>query len=118
MTGGGRGIGRAIAETFAREGAFVGALDLKPEVADQAVKSIEAKGGKALSLVGNVARRDDLFAAVDRLRTAFGPVTILVNNAMWNCYGPLQDQTEDMIGRMIDVGFKGVIWAIRPCSMT
>jgi 3-oxoacyl-[acyl-carrier protein] reductase len=37
-------------------------------------------------------------------------VTILVNNAMWNRYGPLQDQTEDMIGRMIDVGFKGVIW--------
>ena len=37
-------------------------------------------------------------------------MTILVNNAMWNRYGPIQDQTEEMIGRMIDVGFKGVIW--------
>ncbi|MET0169288.1 MAG: SDR family oxidoreductase, partial [Aliihoeflea sp.] len=65
---------------------------------------------KAVSLVGNVARRTDVFSAVDQLRSAFGPVTILVNNAMWNRYGPLQDQNEEMIGRMIDVGFKGVIW--------
>jgi 3-oxoacyl-[acyl-carrier protein] reductase len=110
VTGGGRGIGRAIAEAFAREGASVGVLDLKPDVADQAVQAIQAKGGKAVSLVGNVAKRDDVFSAVDRLRDAFGLVTVLVNNAMWNRYGPLQDQTEDMIGRMIDVGFKGVIW--------
>ena len=57
-----------------------------------------------------MARRADLVAAVDRMRSAFGPVTILVNNAMWNRYGPLEEQTEEMIGRMIDVGFKGVIW--------
>jgi 3-oxoacyl-[acyl-carrier protein] reductase len=110
VTGGGRGIGRAIAEAFAQEGALVGVLDLKQDVADQAVQAIQAKGGKALSLVGNVARRDDVFAAVERLRAAFGRVTILVNNAMWNRYGPIQEQTEEMIGRMIDVGFKGVIW--------
>lgn len=110
VTGGGRGIGRAIALAYAREGALVGVLDLKPEVADSAVDAISAAGGKAVALVGNVARREDVFSAVMRLRAAFGPVTVLVNNAMWNRYGPLQDQTEDMIGRMIDVGFKGVIW--------
>ncbi|HUH49820.1 MAG TPA: SDR family oxidoreductase, partial [Mycoplana sp.] len=60
--------------------------------------------------VGNVANRADVFAAADKLKQAFGPVTLLVNNAMWNRYGPLEDQTEEMIGRMIDVGFKGVIW--------
>ena len=110
VTGGGRGIGRAIVEAYAREGAAVGVLDLKADVADNAVAAVQAAGGSALSLVGNVAKRDDVFAAVDRLRRTFGPVTVLVNNAMWNRYGPLQDQTEDMIGRMIDVGFKGVIW--------
>jgi NAD(P)-dependent dehydrogenase (short-subunit alcohol dehydrogenase family) len=110
VTGGGRGIGRAIALAYAREGALVGVLDLKAEVAGNAAEAIEAVGGRALALVGNVAKRQDVFDAVARLRAAFGPVTLLVNNAMWNRYGPLQDQTEDMIGRMIDVGFKGVIW--------
>lgn len=110
VTGGGRGLGRAICETFAREGAKIGVLDLKPEVAGEAVDAINAAGGQAVPLVGNVAKRDDLFAAVEQLKEAFGPVNVLVNNAMWNRYGPLDEQTEDMIGRMIDVGFKGVIW--------
>lgn len=110
VTGGGRGLGRAISETYAREGAMIGVLDLKPEIAGEAADAINAAGGQAVPLVGNVANRADVFAAADKLKQAFGPVTLLVNNAMWNRYGPLEDQTEEMIGRMIDVGFKGVIW--------
>lgn len=110
VTGGGRGIGRAISEAYAREGAFVGVFDLKLDVAEEAASAIRAAGGKAMALVGNVAKREELFAAVEDLKAKAGPVTILVNNAMWNRYGPLEDQDESMIGRMIDVGFKGVIW--------
>ena len=110
VTGGGRGIGRAICEAFAREGAAVGVLDLKPEISGEAADAINAAGGKAIAIVGNVARREDVFAAAAKLREAFGPVTVLVNNAMWNRYGSLLDQDETTIGRMIDVGFKGVIW--------
>jgi NAD(P)-dependent dehydrogenase (short-subunit alcohol dehydrogenase family) len=110
VTGGGRGLGRAISEAYAREGAMIGVLDLKPEIAGEAADAINAAGGQAVPLVGNVANRADVFAAADKLKQAFGPVTLLVNNAMWNRYGPLEDQTEEMIGRMIDVGFKGVIW--------
>lgn len=110
VTGGARGIGRAISDAFAREGASVAVFDLKAEVAEVAATEISASGGKAIGIAGNVAKRADVFAAVSRVDEAFGPVTILVNNAMWNRYGPLQDQSEEAIGRMIDVGFKGVIW--------
>lgn len=110
VTGGGRGLGRAISEAFAREGAAVGILDLKAEVAEPAAEAIRAAGGKAVAITGNVAKRQDLFDAVAKLKAAFGPADILVNNAMWNRYGPLEEQTEEMIGRMIDVGFKGVVW--------
>lgn len=110
VTGGARGIGAAISEAFAREGARVGIMDLKEEAALEAVRRIEAEGGQALALVGNVARREDVLRAVSALGETFGAPTLLVNNAMWNRYGPLLEQTEEMIGRMVDVGFKGVVW--------
>lgn len=110
VTGGGRGIGRAISEAMAHAGAAVGVLDLKAEFAKPAVDEIIKSGGRAMKLVGNVGKRADVFAAAETLKSAYGPVTILVNNAMWNRYGPVEDQTEDVIARMIDIGFKGVIW--------
>lgn len=110
VTGGGRGIGRSIADAYAREGARVAVLDLKPEVAEAAASAIRDAGGEAIGVGGNVANRADVIDAVARTREAFGPVTILVNNAMYNRYGPLEEQTEDLVGRMVDVGFKGVIW--------
>lgn len=110
VTGGGRGIGLAISKAFAREGAAVGVLDLKPEISQEAADAINANGGRAIPLVGNVAKRDEVFAAAEQLKQAFGPVTVLVNNAMWNRYGSLLEQDEATVGRMIDVGFKGVIW--------
>lgn len=110
VTGGGRGIGRAISEAFAREGAAVGVLDLKPEISAEAADAIGATGGRAIPLVGNVGKREDVFAAAAKLQEAFGPTTVLVNNAMFNRYGSLLEQDEKTIGLMIDVGFKGVIW--------
>lgn len=115
VTGGGRGIGRAISEAYAREGAKVGVLDLKAEVAEEAAAAIRAAGGEAIALAGNVADREEVFTAAAQLKHAFGPITLLVNNAMYNRYGPLEEQTEPMISRMIDVGFKGVIWGYQAC---
>ncbi|OYU47534.1 MAG: oxidoreductase [Rhizobiales bacterium PAR1] len=113
ITGAGLGIGRAIADLYAQEGAKIVVFDLKAELAETAAAAIRASGGEAIAFVGNAARKADHEAAVAEAARVFGPVTILVNNAMWNRYGPLGEVAEDAVGRMIDVGFKGVIWGLQ-----
>ena len=115
VTGGGRGIGRAISGAYAREGAKVAVVDLKLDVAEECAEAIRAAGGEAIAVQANVADREEVFTAAAQVKHTFGPVTVLVNNAMYNRYGPLEDQTEPMISRMIDVGLKGVIWGYQAC---
>jgi 7-alpha-hydroxysteroid dehydrogenase len=81
VTGGGAGIGRAIAQVFARAGAAVVVTDLKAETAKAVADGIIAAGGRAVSLACNVTSDDDRQAAVDAAINAFGKLTILINNA-------------------------------------
>jgi 7-alpha-hydroxysteroid dehydrogenase len=81
VTGGGAGIGRAIAETFAEAGAAVAVSDLKADTAERVAEGIRKVGGKAIAVACDVtdeaAREELVKGALD----AFGKVTILVNNA-------------------------------------
>jgi len=81
VTGAGAGIGRGIAEMFAGAGAAVVVSDLKQEAADAVAKDIVAAGGKAAGIACNVTKEADLVASVDAAVSAFGKLTILVNNA-------------------------------------
>jgi 7-alpha-hydroxysteroid dehydrogenase len=81
VTGGGAGIGRAIAIMFARSGAKVVVSDLKEETAKAVADEIKAIGGEATGLACDVTNEDALVDLVDRTVEAFGKVTILVNNA-------------------------------------
>ena len=81
VTGAGGGIGRAIALRLAREGCPVGVLDRDAAAAEATAALIRDTGGQAASAAGNVARRDEVAAAVAALEAALGPTDILVNNA-------------------------------------
>jgi len=81
VTGAGSGIGRAIAETFAKAGAAVACLDLDAAPAAAVVQTIEQSGGRALALTGDVSREADTLAAANAAREMFGPVRVLVNAA-------------------------------------
>jgi 2-hydroxycyclohexanecarboxyl-CoA dehydrogenase len=72
----------------------VGVLDLDAERCGETVAAIQAAGGQALALGADVSNREQVFAAVARLREAFGPVTILVNNAGVTDFTPFAELTD------------------------
>jgi 3-oxoacyl-[acyl-carrier protein] reductase len=82
VTGGSRGIGRAIARAFAAEGAAVAVVYRgHREAADGLVGEIGATGGRAVAIQCDVTDRDSVHACVERVERELGPVGILVNNA-------------------------------------
>ncbi|MBV8752545.1 MAG: glucose 1-dehydrogenase [Hyphomicrobiales bacterium] len=81
VTGAGSGIGRAIAETFAKAGAAVACVDVDQAQAKAVAQSIAQSGGRALALTCDVSRESDTQAAAAAARDELGPVRVLVNAA-------------------------------------
>jgi NAD(P)-dependent dehydrogenase (short-subunit alcohol dehydrogenase family) len=87
VTGGGRGIGRAIAQRLALDGFAVAVASRSRSQLDQVVREIEHAGGTALALPCDVTRQQDVTCTVDGVRRELGEVSVLVNNA--GVAGPL-----------------------------
>ncbi len=107
MTGAAAGIGRACAIRLAAEGKSVGVLDLNLEGAESVAAEITAAGGKAIGLKASVADRAQVKAAVDKLRAAFGPVTIVVNNAGISNFIPFEELTDEDWDKQFEINTKG-----------
>jgi 3-oxoacyl-[acyl-carrier protein] reductase len=110
VTGGAQGIGRAICERFAAEGAIVAVLDIKAENAERSAQAIREQGGQAVACAGNVAERATFESAVAMLERDHGRLDVLVNNAIWVRYGPIDAITPETLDRMVATGFKSVVW--------
>ncbi|HMO68418.1 MAG TPA: SDR family NAD(P)-dependent oxidoreductase [Novosphingobium sp.] len=107
VTGAAAGIGAAICRRFAADGMAVGVLDLKLEAAQKVVDEITAAGGKAVALAADVSSRTQMQAAVDALRAAFGPVTVLVNNAGITGWVPFEELTDEAWDTMMAINLRG-----------
>ena len=81
ITGAGSGIGRAAAETFARQGARVAVADINQHHAEETVSVIRQAGGTASAFAVDVSQRSQIDTAVAAVRQTLGPIHILVNNA-------------------------------------
>ena len=81
VTGAASGLGRGIAEAFAREGAHVAIADLNEDGAAAAARALEEKGAKALGLAMDVTSEAQVDAGIDRVASALGGVDVLVSNA-------------------------------------
>lgn len=118
VTGGSRGLGKAIAGRFAEAGAKVAVLDLKQHWAQATVDEIVSKGGRGLALACDVADCAAVHAAIDEIDSTCGRLDILVNNAMWNRYEPIHAVLPATAERMIGVGFSAVVWTIQAAAPT
>jgi len=119
ITGGGRGIGQATALLFAREGARVAVADLTTDAAAETVGRINAAGGQAVSLAGDVADAAAVEAMVAGAVAALGRLDCAFNNAGIAPYQvgtagrKTADWTEEAFDRMLAVNLKGVWLCMR-----
>lgn len=104
ITGGGSGIGRAVAKVFAKQGAIVHIIDVSAENAQQVAAEIEADGGKTFTYacdVSNQQQVDEVFKKIEK-------INILVNNAGIAHIGNAENTTEEDFERIFRINVKGV----------
>jgi 2-hydroxycyclohexanecarboxyl-CoA dehydrogenase len=110
VTGGGSGIGRAICERLAAEGARVAVADVNRSSADETVGGL-ATGGLALDV--DITDLDRVRSAVAEVRSALGAVDVLVNNAGWDRMQAFVDNTPDFWTKVIDINLRGPLHCCR-----
>jgi 2-hydroxycyclohexanecarboxyl-CoA dehydrogenase len=107
VTGGGRGIGRAVAEGLAADGLNIVIADLRREESEEVAAAIAERGGQALAVACDVADTAAVRAAVDAATERFHQIEVLVNNAGWDDLMPFLATDEAFWDRIIDINFKG-----------
>src|SRR5438445_4234070 len=107
VTGAAQGIGRAIAEGLARDGADVAVVDLEVTRAEETARAVLSQGRRALVIKANVAEWADVAAMADRVLTELGRIDILVNNAGITRDSLLLRMKEEDRNLVLDVNLKG-----------
>jgi NAD(P)-dependent dehydrogenase (short-subunit alcohol dehydrogenase family) len=114
VTGGARGIGRAIAEAYARHGAYLVIVDVLSDELEGASRDLERTGVRVLPIVADVSRLDQVEEMVERTETTVGPIDILVNCAgVLQAIGPLWELNPTAWLREISVNLCGTFLCCR-----
>lgn len=120
ITGAGTGMGRAIAELFAREGARVVVnYAHSREAAEEVVSGIQTAGGAAIAIGADVSKDAAVRGMMDRIKTEFGRLDILVNNAGWSTRIPhdrLEDLTDEIWDRTLNTNLHGSFYCVRAAA--
>jgi len=107
VTGGARGIGKAIALTFVREGAKVALVDVDKERLETFKNGIEKKRGDIIHISCDITKSSEVKEMVSQVKRSFGRIDILINNAGIIRRGTIETVTEEDWDRVIEVNLKG-----------
>ncbi len=107
VTGGGTGLGKAIALEFARLGAQIAILSRKPEHLAAGVAAMEAVGAKAIAVACDVRDAEAISRAFDEIETKLGPVDVLINNAAGNFPSPAEEMSPNGFRTVVDIVLNG-----------
>lgn len=113
ISGGSSGIGEAIAELFASEGAGVAVIDIQVERGLQVVKRIESQGGQAIFFECDISQEDQVGESIERCMARFGSLQILVNCAGIVQVGPLHEYTEEDWDYVMGVNLKSIFFSFK-----
>ena len=108
VTGGARGIGKAIAENFAKRGAHLVIADISLSSADETAKEIAASGVRTLALSLDVSKSGDVTAAFEQIMKEFGRIDVVINNAGITKDGLILRMKEEDWDAVININLKGV----------
>jgi NAD(P)-dependent dehydrogenase (short-subunit alcohol dehydrogenase family) len=113
VTGGGRGIGREIADTLAEAGAKIALAELDRESGEKAAVELRASGHEAIAVQTDVRQSESVNNAIDQVIQHFGKIDILVANAGICVNTPAESTTDDDWLNVININLNGVYWACR-----
>ncbi len=114
VTGGGRGIGKAITQRLAEAGADVVIASRKMENLEATAKEFASLPGRVLPIACHVGRADQIESLVKETESRLGPVDILVNNSATNIgQGPALQVSDEMLDKMIEVNIKAALRLVR-----
>lgn len=116
VTGGGQGIGEAIARRLHADGFRVAVADVNPDTANKVADDLGGAKGGAIALQVDVADRDSVFAAVERAKDALGGFDVIVNNAGIAPMSPIEEITKDSIDKLFGINFHGVVWGVQAAT--
>jgi NAD(P)-dependent dehydrogenase (short-subunit alcohol dehydrogenase family) len=113
VTGGGTGLGKAIASEFARLGAAIVVMSRKPEHLDAAREAIGALGAEVLAVTCDIRDAASIASAFDAATERFGLPSVLVNNAAANFPAPAEDLSPNAWRTVVDITLNGTFYCAR-----
>ena len=116
VTGGGQGIGEAIAERLHADGFRVAIADLDVDAAENVAAALGGKAAGAIALRVNVADRDSVFAAVDQAVAQLEGFDVIINNAGIAPPSPIEEITPETIEKLFSINFNGVVWGTQAAT--